>query len=136
VVRRREGNQVCHTFSGHTNGDGANPWAALIEDGAGNLYGTTIDGGANNWGTVFKIAPGGAETVLYNFCSRGKCSDGQLPHDGLIVDKAGNLYGMATYGAMRMVRALSSGWRRTAQRRFCIPSRVLQTTANILTAAC
>jgi uncharacterized repeat protein (TIGR03803 family) len=88
--------QVLHTFSGQP--DGADPWAALIEDGAGNLYGTTLAGGANKWGTVFKIAPGGTETVLYNFCSRRNCSDGQLPHDGLIMDKAGNLYGTATYG--------------------------------------
>jgi len=89
---------VLHTFSGQTNGDGEEPWAALIKDSAGNLYGTTVAGGANNWGTVFKIAPGGAETVLYNFCGKGKCSDGQLPHASLIMDKAGNLYGTATYG--------------------------------------
>jgi uncharacterized repeat protein (TIGR03803 family) len=92
------GYQVLHTYSGQTNGDGAEPWAGLIEDGAGNIYGTTISGGAHNWGTVFRIAPDGTETVLYNFCEKGKCSDGQLPHDGLIIDKAGNLYGTATYG--------------------------------------
>jgi uncharacterized repeat protein (TIGR03803 family) len=47
---------------------------------------------------VFKIAPGGAETVLHNFCESRNCSDGQLPHGGLIMDKAGNLYGTSTYG--------------------------------------
>ncbi len=92
------GYNVLHAFSGHTDGDGAEPWAGLIEDGAGNVYGTTVAGGANNWGTVFKIAPGGTETVLYSFCEKGKCSDGQLPHDGLIMDQSGNLYGTATYG--------------------------------------
>jgi uncharacterized repeat protein (TIGR03803 family) len=89
---------VLHTFAGQTNGDGANPWAALIEDGAGNFYGTTLAGGANNWGTVFKIAPGGTETVIYNFCSRKNCNDGQRPQDGLIMDKSGNLYGTTPYG--------------------------------------
>jgi uncharacterized repeat protein (TIGR03803 family) len=92
------GYKVIHTFSGHTNGDGAEPWAAPIEDGAGNIYGTTIEGGANNRGTVFKVAPDGTETVYYNFCGKGQCSDGELPHDGVIMDQSGNLYGTATYG--------------------------------------
>jgi len=93
-----EGYKVLHTFSGHTNGDGAEPWASLITDGAGNLYGTTISGGTSNGGTVFKIAPNGTETVLYNFCYGAHCRDGELPHDGLIMDQSGNLYGTATYG--------------------------------------
>jgi uncharacterized repeat protein (TIGR03803 family) len=92
------GYKVVHTFSGQTNGDGEEPWASLIKDGAGNLYGTTLAGGANNWGTVFRIAPDGAESVIYSFCEKKNCSDGQLPHDALIMDKAGKLYGTATYG--------------------------------------
>jgi uncharacterized repeat protein (TIGR03803 family) len=87
-----------HMFSGQTNGDGAEPWAAMIADGADGFYGTTLAGGVNDWGTVFKISPDGSEMVLYNFCSRKNCSDGQLPHGDPIMDKAGNLYGTATYG--------------------------------------
>ncbi|HEX4160632.1 MAG TPA: choice-of-anchor tandem repeat GloVer-containing protein [Rhizomicrobium sp.] len=88
--------KLLHNFSG--NGDGAQPWDTPIEDRAGNFYGTTLTGGANKWGTVFKITPRGAVTVLYSFCSRQNCPDGQLPHAGLIADKAGNFYGTATYG--------------------------------------
>ena len=83
-------------------------------------------GGANNWGTIFKIAPDGTETVLYNFCGRGKCSDGQLPHDGVIMDKAGNLYGTATYGGdangqgvvFKLAPSSGGGWSETVLHRF------------------
>jgi uncharacterized repeat protein (TIGR03803 family) len=88
------GYQLLHSFSGH--GDGSEPWDALIEDGTGNLYGTTLSGGENNWGTIFRITPRGTVTVLYSFCNN--CKGGEIPHAGLIADKAGNFYGTATYG--------------------------------------
>ena len=55
-----------HSFRG---GDGAKPIdkAGLIADRAGNLYGTTRFGGASNAGVVFKLSPGGTETVLHSF---------------------------------------------------------------------
>jgi uncharacterized repeat protein (TIGR03803 family) len=90
------GYRVLHAFSG--DGDGAQPWAAPMMDSAGDLYGTTLAGGSDNSGTIFKLAPDGTETVLFNFCR--ECSGGELPHAGLIVDKAGNLYGAATYGGI------------------------------------
>jgi uncharacterized repeat protein (TIGR03803 family) len=62
----------------------------VIRDNAGNLYGTTIGGGSDNVGTVFKIDTSGQESVLYSF-SGG--SDGCDPLQGLVRDKAGNLYG-------------------------------------------
>jgi uncharacterized repeat protein (TIGR03803 family) len=74
--------------------DGGYSQAGLIQDRAGNLYGTTHLGGVNNAGTVFEVAPDGAETVLYAF---GNGSDGGYPTAGLVRDKAGNLYG-TTYG--------------------------------------
>jgi uncharacterized repeat protein (TIGR03803 family) len=43
--------------------------AGLVQGTDGNLYGTISPGGANNFGTVFKITPGGTLTTLYNFCS-------------------------------------------------------------------
>jgi uncharacterized repeat protein (TIGR03803 family) len=76
--------------------DGASPYAGLAKDRAGNLYSTTYVGGANNLGTVFKLAPNGAETVLLSF--RGYPNDGQFPWAGLIRDNAGNLYGTTTSG--------------------------------------
>jgi uncharacterized repeat protein (TIGR03803 family) len=73
--------------------DGANPYAGLIMDAAGNLYGTAAGGGISNAGVVFRLAPDGTETVLYNFCTRIGCADGYFPSAGLIIDAAGNLYG-------------------------------------------
>jgi uncharacterized repeat protein (TIGR03803 family) len=82
-----------HTFQGGS--DGGVPLAGLIIDSSGNLYGTTFAGGACNMnaagcGTVFKVAPGGTETVLYAF---KEASDGGFPESVLIEDNAGNLYG-------------------------------------------
>lgn len=82
--------------------DGANPYASVITDKKGNLYGTTFSGGANNLGTVFELSPGKkgvwTETVLYSFCSEPNCADGSKPYGGLILDKDGDLYG-TTSGA-------------------------------------
>ncbi|MDB6146437.1 MAG: hypothetical protein JWO45_101, partial [Spartobacteria bacterium] len=74
--------------------DGANPYAGLILDKAGNLYGTTYGGGAGARGTVFKIAPDGTETVLYAFTGG---ADGGLPITGLL-ERHGDLYGMTSAG--------------------------------------
>jgi uncharacterized repeat protein (TIGR03803 family) len=75
---------------------GTNPWAELIMDSAGNLYGTTYGGGTYNFGTVFKVSPTGQETVLYSFA--GGTTDGAHPEAGLLMDSAGNLFG-TTYDA-------------------------------------
>ena len=56
---------VLHSFTG--GADGARPFAGLIRDTAGNLYGTTGEGGTFNFGTVFKVDATGAETVLHSF---------------------------------------------------------------------
>ena len=81
---------ILHSFDGYPT-DGQLPWAGLAMDNAGNLYGTTTEGGANDDGTVFKIDAAGAETVLYSF--KGGTTDGQGPFSSLIIDGAGNLYG-------------------------------------------
>jgi uncharacterized repeat protein (TIGR03803 family) len=89
---------VLHTFcsaSGCT--DGAVPTTALVQDEAGNLYGTTGYGGANGKGAVFEVSSTGQETVLYSFCSASGCKDGNGPA-GVIRDAAGNLYGTTAYG--------------------------------------
>jgi uncharacterized repeat protein (TIGR03803 family) len=66
----------------------------------GNYYGTTPLGGANNSGTVFQVTPGGALTVIYNFCSIGgnACTDGSGPQGALVVGSDGNLYGTTYFG--------------------------------------
>src|ERR1700675_846703 len=79
--------------------DGETPRAGLIQDAAGNLYGTTYFGGAYGYGTVFKVDSTGHETVLYSFCpGGGSCTDGASPSSGLIQDPAGNLYGTTYQG--------------------------------------
>jgi uncharacterized repeat protein (TIGR03803 family) len=89
-----------YNFRGGT--DGANPYAELIFDAAGNLYGTTLNGGSTGtgYGTVFELTPaaGGTwtEQVLYSF--RGG-TDGTWPYAGLIFDAAGNLYGTTPNGS-------------------------------------
>lgn len=75
---------------------GSHPIGGLVRDSAGNLYGTTLEGGGNNFGTVFKVTPTGGETVLHSFSGR----DGEQPYDGLALDKSGNLYGTTFAGGI------------------------------------
>ena len=86
--------------------DGENPWAGVVFDQKGNLYGTTKNGGAvyNNsdclfgCGVVFKVSPEGNETVLYSFCEQANCADGEEPYAGVVLDQKGNLYGTTYAG--------------------------------------
>ena len=89
--------------------DGLAPYAGLTFDTAGNLYGTTLNGGAytsacegSGCGTVFELSPGTngtwTENVLYNFCSVRGCADGFGPQAGLISDAAGSLFGTTYAG--------------------------------------
>jgi uncharacterized repeat protein (TIGR03803 family) len=67
----------------------------LIRDAAGDLYGTTFQGGASAYGTVFQLDATGKETVLYSFTGG---ADGAYPYAGLVRDAAGNLYGTTSAG--------------------------------------
>lgn len=90
---------VLYAFQGEN--DGSNPYAGLVMDKSGNLYGTTQYGGTGgivSAGTVFEVTPKGQEKVLWNFCSLDSCDDGEFPLAGLIRDKAGNLFGTAAWG--------------------------------------
>src|ERR1019366_2294682 len=77
--------------------DGANPSAGLVQATNGDLYGTTQYGGTNNYGTIFKITPGGTLTTLYTFCSQ-TCADGAEPFAGLVQAANGDLYGTTIGG--------------------------------------
>jgi uncharacterized repeat protein (TIGR03803 family) len=85
--------KVLHSFTGGK--DGGYPVAGVIMDAAGNLYGTTLQGGAFGAGTVFKADTSGHETVLYAFTG---LYDGAFPYAGLTMDAAGNLYGTTASG--------------------------------------
>ena len=78
--------------------DGANPLAGLVQAMDGNLYGTTVNRGAHNRGTVFKITPSGALTTLYSLCSQTNCTDGANPYGGLIQATNGTFYGTTELG--------------------------------------
>jgi uncharacterized repeat protein (TIGR03803 family) len=99
-------------YSFKDNGtDGRLPLAGLISDDAGNLYGTTGEGGVSNMGTVFELEHGTwAEKVLYSFAGG---TDGESPAAALIFDLAGNLYGTTelggAYGAYGTVFELAPG---------------------------
>ncbi len=82
-----------HSFSGT---DGYNVEAGLVEGSDGNLYGTTVNGGAQNDGVVYKITPSGTLTVLHSFCSQTGCTDGAYPKAALIQATDGNFYGTAS----------------------------------------
>src|SRR5260370_13182524 len=64
-------------------------------DPAGNLYGTSRDGGAFGLGTVFKLDTSGTLTVLHSFTG----TDGGEPYAGVVLDAAGNLYGTGSSAA-------------------------------------
>lgn len=77
--------------------DGSLPNDGLLQTFDGSLYGTTSEGGgASDYGTVFRLAPGGALTTLHDFCSEANCADGVVPYFGLIQGTDGNLYGATT----------------------------------------
>jgi uncharacterized repeat protein (TIGR03803 family) len=90
--------QTFHTLHSFKGTEGANPYAGLVQGTDGNLYGTTIDGGAYGSGNVFKITLGGKVTSLYDFCSQPNCTDGEYPVTILVEGTDGNFYGTAQSG--------------------------------------
>lgn len=88
-----------YSFCTLTNcADGEQPVAGLVQDGNGNLYGTTTLGGINNGGTVFEITPAGELTTLYSFCALTNCADGEEPVGTLVHATNGGFYGETSTG--------------------------------------
>lgn len=90
---------VLYRFQG--NNDGAIPYSGLALDNAGNLYGTTVMGGTDDAGTVYKLthsASGWTESIIHNFSYSG--DDGQRPFGELLFDTSGNLYGTTYMGGL------------------------------------
>jgi uncharacterized repeat protein (TIGR03803 family) len=90
---------VLYTFNGTT---GQNPVAQLVQGTDGNFYGTTVTGGSNNLGTVFKITPAGGLTVIHNFAGNG---DGAYPYGSMVLASDGNLYGTSSQAISKRASA-------------------------------
>jgi len=93
--------KIVHSFH---NWDGNNPYSSLILASDGNLYGTTVDGGASHGGNIFKITPKGTFARLYDFCALAQCADGEYPMMALVEGPDGNFYGTTASGGT------SGGW--------------------------
>ncbi len=77
---------------------GSNPGGGLVQGTDGNLYGTTVNDGAINGGTIFRITPTGKLTTIYNFCSLSNCEDGAFPNSALVLAADVNFYGTTING--------------------------------------
>ena len=123
---------ILHTFRGSPS-DGATPDSTLVLDSAGNLYGTTLQGGLKTknpecspgCGVVFKLTPTARgpwkETVIHRFTGK---LDGANPVAGLIRDSAGNLFGAAAGGGTTQLGVAyelsptATGWKETVLHNF------------------
>ena len=108
---------VAYRFTGGS--DGGAPQGDLTFDQSGNIYGVTNSGGDAGNGVVYELTPSGGgwtQTVLYSFQGT---EDGANPYGGVVLDKAGNLYGVVNYGGHSNAGAVyelspsGSGWTKT-----------------------
>jgi uncharacterized repeat protein (TIGR03803 family) len=105
------------------NSNGNRPLSPPILASDGNLYGATLEGGANSDGLVYKLTPQNELTTLYAFCSQANCSDGSLPQFGPIQGKDGNLYGTTSNGGannLGVVYELTLSGQLTVLHSFCL----------------
>ena len=97
VFEIAKGSNTITTLASFNGTNGANPDAAVTLDPSGNLYGTTVNGGPSNYGTVFEIAKGSNTiTSLASFDSNG--TDAFEPVADVTLDASGNLYGTTSIG--------------------------------------
>ena len=88
--------KVLHFFAGGPS-DGTNPYSGVVLDKKGNLYGDTLDGGADSFGVAYMLTKTGTMTLLHSFAA----SDGEFTGAALLRDAKGNLYGTAESGHER-----------------------------------
>jgi uncharacterized repeat protein (TIGR03803 family) len=90
--------KALYNFCSQTNcADGAYPQATLVQDANGNLYGTTLNGGAYGNGTVFEITPTDQYIVIHSFNANDD-TDGAFPQSAPTLANDGNLYGTTANG--------------------------------------
>jgi uncharacterized repeat protein (TIGR03803 family) len=85
---------VMHNFKGTP---ARNPYAGLILDGAGNLYGTSVYGGSAGGGVVFRLSPKPDGTWAYSSIHVFQATPAAQPYGGLVLGSAGTLYGTTEY---------------------------------------
>jgi uncharacterized repeat protein (TIGR03803 family) len=124
---------VLHSFNGGTS-DGCWPYGSVVQDKAGNLYGTTYQcGSGGGYGTAWKVSKNGKETILHNFAGHPCC----YPQGGVARDPKGNLYGVTTWcggNNWGVLYKLSPSGRRTVLHRFDGPHNDFPLGEVLLTA--
>jgi uncharacterized repeat protein (TIGR03803 family) len=85
-------------FDGGQGDLGLGAYSVFIQGRDGNFYGTSVTGGANGFGTIFKLTPPGTLTDIYAFCAETNCTDGTYPSGALVLGTDGCLYGTAQQG--------------------------------------
>ena len=91
--------QVFTSLVNFAGSNGATPmYMTMIEANDGNLYGTTIAGGANSEGVLFQLTLSGQLKIVHSFCNGAGCPDGSQPYGGVIQATDGNLYGTTAFG--------------------------------------
>ncbi len=97
--KTKSSRQTLTTLLNFDGANGAFPYqTSLIQGTDGNFYGTDIEGGIYDQGTVFEVTGGGTLTTLYTFCSQINCTDGAEPEAGLVQATNGNFYGTTVVG--------------------------------------
>jgi uncharacterized repeat protein (TIGR03803 family) len=97
---------VLHSFGG-SNADGANPQVALVQGADGSYYGTALNGGPHNTGTVFKITADGSLSTLHTFGGQAP-ANGLNPAGELVLAADGKLYGTTSAGGSNTVGTVFS----------------------------
>jgi uncharacterized repeat protein (TIGR03803 family) len=91
------GSHTVNTLATFNGANGSRPRCKLVEDAAGNLFGTTVSGGSQDYGTAFELPSGSSSIVtLANF---DWLTTGGYPETGLYADSAGNLFGTTDQGS-------------------------------------
>lgn len=108
--------KVLHSFTGGNDG-GYLSGSTLILDGVGNLYGVAYQGGVHDYGVVFKLTRGSSWSYKVIYAFPGGCG-GSNPAGNLVLDRAGNLYGMASYIVFELSPNSSGTWTAKALHNF------------------
>jgi uncharacterized repeat protein (TIGR03803 family) len=102
---------VMHSFCGAACAEGQSPYYGVIQAAGETFFGTTLAGGTNGMGTVYKMSPAGVVTTIYDFCPESGCADGVSPMFGVTQATNGKFYGLTSVGTYRQTfyRITSTG---------------------------